>query len=102
MGQGSFGIVYKALTKDNDNVYALKWILYHGSNDGFPFVSLREIQALKKITHKNLVKLYDIVSSNGKDGIQEVFLILEFIDYDLSYFNVKFVFSDDEIRVILY
>lgn len=76
LGQGTYGIVYKARDRTNpQHVVALKrCIPHHQASDGFPVTTLREIQSLRLCAgHDHVVKLQDIaVSRNG------VFLVFEY------------------------
>ena len=76
LGQGTYGIVYKARQRDAPNHFvALKrCIPHHQASDGFPVTTLREIQSLRLCAgHDHIVALHDIaVSRNG------VFLVFEY------------------------
>jgi serine/threonine protein kinase len=81
IGEGTYGIVYKALDKESGQYVALKrCIPHHESSDGFPLTTLREIQALRLCQgHANVVKLLEVAVS--KSG---VFLVFEYCDNDLA------------------
>lgn len=79
MGEGAYGIVYKALdTQTNRNV-AMKKIKIEGEEDGIPHTTLREIFLLKGLCHENVVTLLDIVLEPGK-----LHLVFELADKDLK------------------
>jgi len=74
LGEGTYGIVYKARDRDTDHNVALKrCIPHHEASDGFPVTTLREIQSLRVCAgHPHIVQLEEIaVSRNG------VFLVFE-------------------------
>lgn len=51
IGEGTYGIVYKAIDLENQQVVALKRCLpHHQESDGFPVTTLREIQILREIS----------------------------------------------------
>ena len=100
VGKGSYGIVYKAhyIGKEEGkslygipDVVALKQIKTEKENEGFPITALREIMILKKLEHKNILKLLEIVVSEPKKEkkIEEgkinrdVYLVFEYMEHDL-------------------
>lgn len=79
IGEGTYGVVYKAIYKpDNANV-ALKKIRLEGEEDGIPSTSLREISVLRELTHPNIVKLIDVIMDATK-----IYLVFEFLYMDLK------------------
>ena len=72
VGEGTFGKVYKAQLEDpndknNHKIYALKKILMDNEKEGFPITALREIMILKRLKHKNIIPLKEIVTSKPKE-----------------------------------
>ena len=66
VGKGSYGNVYKAYyKKEEENIrkpVALKHIkVEREEKEGFPITAIREIQTLKKLKHKNIATLLEIV-----------------------------------------
>lgn len=81
IGEGTYGIVYKARDKKTKQLVAMKRCLPHNeSSDGFPLTTLREIQSLQICkNHENIVQLQEIaVSTSG------VFLVFEYCSSDLA------------------
>jgi len=72
IGKGTFGKVFKARlklpegSKEISEIVALKKLNMAKEEEGFPITALREIQILKKLKHKNIVNLKDIVVSRRK------------------------------------
>ena len=82
IGQGTYGIVYKALDLVTSRKVALKRCLPHNEkSDGFPITTLREIQTLRELSHKNIVQLFEIAVSSKQSG---VFLVFEYLHFDLA------------------
>lgn len=83
IGEGTYGIVYKARDRVTDGIVALKRCLpHHESSDGFPLTTLREISTLKQCqSHPNIVKLHEVAVSSARSG---VFLVFEYCSQDLA------------------
>jgi serine/threonine protein kinase len=79
IGEGTYGVVYKAKDRQTGRYMALKKIRLEGEDEGIPPTSIREISLLKELDHPNIVKLEDVVHSKNR-----LFLVFEFIDYDLK------------------
>ena len=78
IGEGTYGVVYKAKDKD-DNIYALKKIRLQAEEEGIPSTAIREISLLKELQHRNIVKLLDVIHTSKK-----LTLVFEFVDQDLK------------------
>lgn len=79
LGEGTYGVVYKARDKQTNEVVALKRIRLEVEDEGIPSTTLREISVLRQLKHPNIVLLNDVVQSEGK-----LFLVFEFVDKDLK------------------
>jgi len=79
IGQGTYGVVYKARHKHNGSFFALKRISLDGQDEGVPSTAIREISLLKELDHENIVMLKDVVHSENK-----LYLVFEFLDQDLK------------------
>ena len=81
VGEGTYGVVYKALdTKHNNRVVALKKIRLESEDEGVPSTAIREISLLKEMKDDNIVRLYDIIHSDS----HKLYLVFEFLDLDLK------------------
>lgn len=79
IGEGTYGVVYKAIhTRDNVKC-ALKMIRTDRDEEGIPSTCLREISCIKDLQHDNIVTLFDIIYANNK-----LYMVFEFIDRDLK------------------
>ncbi|EGF84005.1 hypothetical protein BATDEDRAFT_36412 [Batrachochytrium dendrobatidis JAM81] len=79
IGEGTYGVVYKAKDKNTGDTVALKKIRLETEDEGVPSTAIREISLLKELKHPNIVKLLDIVHNDTK-----LYLIFEFLDLDLK------------------
>jgi len=74
IGEGTYGIVYKAIYKPDNTTVALKKIRLEGEDEGVPSTSIREISILKELRHENIVKLIDVSLEE-----EQLFLIFEYL-----------------------
>ncbi|CAG8664172.1 1637_t:CDS:10, partial [Dentiscutata erythropus] len=81
LGEGTYGIVYKAQNKDTNEVVALKRIRLDNEEEGVPCTAIREISLLKELKHANIVRLYDVLHTEKK-----LTLVFEYLDSDLKKF----------------
>lgn len=66
VGEGTFGKVYKARNTGSGKFVALKRIRMEAERDGFPVTAMREIKLLQSLRHDNIVRLYEMMVSNGQ------------------------------------
>jgi len=66
IGEGTYGIVYKAKDKKTGELLALKKIRLDAEAEGIPSTAIREISLLKQLQHPNIVRLYDVVHTEKK------------------------------------
>lgn len=81
IGEGTYGVVYKAKDKVTGRVVALKKIRLETESEGVPSTAIREISLLKELDHPNIVKLLDVVHSEKK-----LYLVFEYLNKDLKKF----------------
>jgi len=81
IGEGTYGVVYKAKQKDKDRVVALKKIRLDTEAEGVPSTAIREISLLRELDHPNIVQLLDVIHSQNK-----LHLVFEYLDKDLKQF----------------
>nr|AGH55864.1 Cyclin dependent kinase 2 [Brachionus manjavacas] len=79
IGEGTYGVVYKAKDSASGDMVALKRIRLDTEADGVPSTTIREISLLKELNHLNIVKLLDIIHTDNK-----LFLVFEYLDQDLK------------------
>ncbi|CAL1701862.1 unnamed protein product [Somion occarium] len=79
VGEGTYGVVYKARDVTTNEVVALKKIRLEAEDEGVPSTAIREISLLKELKDDNVVRLLDIVHAD-----QKLYLVFEFLDVDLK------------------
>ena len=81
IGEGTYGVVFKARDRATGAVVALKRIRLDTEEEGVPCTAIREISLLKELRHDNIVKLIDVVHSERK-----LTLVFEYLEMDLKGF----------------
>eukprot|EP00992_Anisonema_acinus_P006312 TRINITY_DN20241_c0_g1_i1.p1 TRINITY_DN20241_c0_g1~~TRINITY_DN20241_c0_g1_i1.p1 ORF type:complete len:323 (+),score=75.20 TRINITY_DN20241_c0_g1_i1:58-969(+) len=84
IGEGTYGVVYKAQDRTTGEIVALKKIRLESEEEGVPSTAIREISILKELQHPNIVNLMDVVSHAKK-----LYLVFEFLDQDLKHLMDK-------------
>ncbi|XP_043916623.1 cyclin-dependent kinase 2-like [Protopterus annectens] len=79
IGEGTYGVVYKARNKVTGELVALKKIRLDAETEGVPSTAIREISLLKELNHHNIVKLLDVIY-----GEKKLYLVFEFLNQDLK------------------
>ena len=79
IGEGTYGVVYKARVRSTGEILALKHIRLEQEEEGVPSTAIREISLLKELRHENIVKLVDVVHLEKK-----LYLVFEYLDLDLK------------------
>ena len=79
IGEGTYGVVYKARDRATGATIALKKIRLEQEEEGVPSTAIREISLLKELQHANVVRLQDVVHADAK-----LYLVFEFLDLDLK------------------
>ncbi|KAF9048209.1 Pkinase-domain-containing protein [Hymenopellis radicata] len=79
LGEGTYGVVYKARDHKTNRVVAMKKIRLEGEDEGVPSTAIREISLLKELNCDYIVRLFEIFHVETK-----LYLIMEFVDFDLK------------------
>ncbi|WZZ44587.1 hypothetical protein YC2023_040846 [Brassica napus] len=72
IGEGTYGVVYKARDKVTNETIALKKIRLEQEDEGVPSTAIREISLLKEMQHSNIV------------NERRLYLVFEYLDLDLK------------------
>jgi len=87
IGAGVYGDVYKTVSPNGETV-ALKHLRIENQTEGLPLTVLREIHVLAKLDHENIIRLYDVVTSDKEGPLSrrqaEIYMVLEWCDHDLA------------------
>lgn len=104
LGDGSFGVVSKAMHTTTGEIVAVKKMKQRFSS-WEECLQLREIQSLRRLQHHNIIKLKEVVRENT-----ELFLIFEFMELNVYQItrlrsdqmgSVQNIFNDKEVRSIV-
>lgn len=79
LGEGTFGVVYRAKIIQTGEEVALKKIRKQQDEEGVPSSALREIALLKELQHVNVVRLIEVVNT-----IKKLTLVFEYVPKDLK------------------
>lgn len=63
IGEGTYGVVYKARDRVTNEMIALKKIRLEQEDEGVPSTAIREISLLKEMRHGNIVRSFSENSS---------------------------------------
>ncbi|GAB0096257.1 cyclin-dependent kinase 10 [Sergentomyia squamirostris] len=100
IGEGTYGIVYRARDTKSNEIVALKKVRMDQEKDGLPLSGLREIQILKACDHENIVKLKEVVVGRN---LESIFLSLEYCEQDLASLldNMQTNFSESQVKCLI-
>lgn len=89
IGEGTFGMVYKAKDRRSNQIYALKKVRLEKEKEGFPVTTVREIKILRQLdNHQNIIKLREIVTdkldaADYRKWKGAFYLVFDYMDHDL-------------------
>ena len=75
IGEGAYGIVYKAKDRNTGQFVALKKIRLDSPEEGIPSTAIREIALLRILKHPNIVSLVNVMQTEGL-----LTLVFEYLD----------------------
>lgn len=84
LGEGTYGVVYKAQNLETKEFVAIKKIRLEKEDDGVPSTAIREISLLKNLKHPNVVELKEVLFSQ-----EQLYLVFEYLEYDLKKYMKK-------------
>ncbi|NXD73747.1 CDK10 kinase, partial [Eolophus roseicapillus] len=97
IGEGTYGIVYRARDTLTNEIVALKKVRMDSEKDGMPVSSLREITLLLQFQHTNIVELKEVVVGNH---LESIFLVMGYCEQDLASLleNMQAPFSEAQVK----
>eukprot|EP00729_Bicosta_minor_P021859 gene21859-35166_t len=101
IGEGTYGVVYRARDSRSGSVVALKQVKMEQEHGGMPVSTLREITLLRAARgHENIVTLLDVVV--GRD-LKMVFLSMEYCAHDLAALvdTLPVAFKEDQVKCLV-
>ncbi|XP_064599005.1 cyclin-dependent kinase 10-like [Liolophura sinensis] len=100
VGEGTYGIVYRARDTQCNEIVALKKMRMEKEKDGIPISGLREINILLNLRHENIVEMKEVVV--GK-SLESIFLVMEYCEQDLASLldNMASPFSEAQVKCIM-
>ncbi|KAG9246613.1 kinase-like domain-containing protein [Calycina marina] len=101
--EGAYGWVSRAKDTTTGKVVALKRLKMDNATDGVPVTGLREIQTLMYCSHPNIVALQEVVVGEDVSKIENIFLVLDFLEHDLKTLleDMNEPFLTSEIKTLL-
>ncbi|KAL7697104.1 Protein kinase [Lotmaria passim] len=86
LGEGTYGVVFRAHNKATGAKYAIKKLRLDGFSEGVPATTIREVTLLHDLNdNPNIVRLLDVVCSEHR-----VYLVFELLDEDLRAFIKRY------------
>ncbi|KAI5182272.1 hypothetical protein PAEPH01_2873, partial [Pancytospora epiphaga] len=79
IGEGTYGIVYKAKDKVTGKLVALKKIRPESENEGIPATTIREVFLLKNLKHSAIINLMEVIHNDDR-----MYLVFEYLETDLK------------------
>ncbi|XP_055891794.1 cyclin-dependent kinase 10-like isoform X1 [Biomphalaria glabrata] len=100
VGEGTYGIVYRARDTESNKIVALKKMRLDTQKDGIHVTGLREINILLNLRHENIVHMSEVVV--GK-SLESIFLVMEYCEQDLASLldNMAAPFSEPQVKCIM-
>ncbi|KAA6411643.1 MAG: cyclin-dependent kinase 10-like [Lasallia pustulata] len=92
LGEGAYGVVYRARDRETSKVVALKQVRMspEEAQNGVPITALREIAILRSLRHHNIVNVLHVAVE--ETAMDDMYMVMEYAEQDLA--NLL-----DELRV---
>jgi len=79
LGEGTYGVVFKAVDLETQQFVALKKIRFDDDEEGIPSTAVREVALLKEMNHPNIVELSNVIFHRS-----QLYLVFPFLQNDLK------------------
>ncbi|KAG1659780.1 hypothetical protein FOA52_015881 [Chlamydomonas sp. UWO 241] len=80
IGEGTYGLVYHARSKENGGRFALKQFKSQREGEGVSPTAIREIMLLRELNHENIVRLDSVHINRAEPSL---WLAFDYADHDL-------------------
>ncbi|QSL65866.1 hypothetical protein MERGE_000145 [Pneumocystis wakefieldiae] len=83
IGEGTYGVVYRAKDKRNNTIVALKAVRIFDNDrySGIPITALREISLLRSLKHKNIISVLEVAVGKALD---DIYMVEEYCEQDMA------------------
>lgn len=100
LGEGTYGVVYKAKDLQQNMVVAIKKIRLENEDEGMPSTAMREIAILRELDHPNIVQLYDV---NYVPSEKKLNLVFEYVEYDMKKYmrSLKEPLNNSQVKKLM-
>ncbi|MCJ1450718.1 Cdc2- kinase [Mycoblastus sanguinarius] len=80
LGEGTYGVVYRARDRHTSRVVALKQVRMSPEErqNGVPITALREISILRSLKHNNIVNVIDVAVEEY--SMDEIYMVMEYAE----------------------
>lgn len=99
IGKGAYGVVWKAVDKQSQEIIALKKIFDAFQNATDAQRTFREIMYLQRMDHENIVELLNVMKAENN---RDIYLAFEYMETDLHAVIRANILEDIQIRYIIY
>ncbi|KAK8815191.1 hypothetical protein WA158_003403 [Blastocystis sp. Blastoise] len=106
LGEGTYGVVYKAKNNITQEIVALKKIKINPSTtsaSGFPITALREVNLLLSLHHPNIIPVKEMVIDPHPP--MTTYMVMEYLPLDMvkvMFTKMQVPFSQSEVKCLLY
>lgn len=92
VGEGTYGIVYRAKNKNTNKIVALKQIRSENEEEGVSATTIREVSILKNLRNERIIELIDVIYSN-----ENIYIVYEYLVSDLRSFLDDYISKETSI-----
>ena len=103
LGQGSYGIVCKAIDTSNNEEVAIKKMFNPFKIPGNIIRVLREIRLLKFLNHENIIQIKDLFPAVSVKAFESIYVVTEYMSSDLmQIIHSNNSLTEEHVKFILF